>query len=324
MLRRIRPLLLLTIALLGFNFADAQNLAQGIRLYESKQYDRATQVLEQVKKGESGYAESRYYMALIASNAKDYSKAEDFLKQSIATNDKVSKYHYAMANVLASVAQNSNMIRQASLASRIKSHLETAVALDPKAMEPASRLVGFYMVAPKVMGGDVDKAKQVAANILKVDAAEGHRMTGFIADREKNFAEAERHFKLAVQAGPDSLKYYEALGSFYNGQKRHADAMKVYESAMTRFPNRNNLLLQAGRMGAQAGNAQFGKATEYLNRYLNTLSNKQDRSAANAHYYLGLIQKQSQNNSLAKNHFQEALKINPEHKASQDAIKSLN
>ncbi len=324
MIRKFLPLLLLTIALVSSYSLAAQNLAQGIRLYESKQFDRATNVLEQVKKGESAYAESRYYLALIAFNAKDHSKAEDHLKQAIATNDKVSKYHYAMANLLGVIAQNSNMIRQASLASRIKSHLESAVALDPKAMEPASRLVGFYMVAPKIMGGDIDKAKQLAANMLKIDAAEGHRITGFIADREKNYAEAERHFKLAVQSGPDSLKYYEALGSFYNGQKRHADAMKVYENAFTRFQDKNNLLLQAGRMGAQAGNVHFSKATDYLNRYLQALPNRQDRSAANAHYYLGLIQKQSLNNTLAKNHFQEALKINPEHKASQDAIKNMN
>lgn len=324
MFKKLLPLVLLFVNFLSPQIIFAQSLSQGIRLFENKQYDRASQQLEPIKKGTPDFAESRYYLALIAFQAKDYTKAEDHLKQALAANDKQGKYHYAMANLLGVVAQNSNMIRQAALASRIKTHLEKAVELDPKAMEPASRLVGFYMVAPKMMGGDPEKAKQVAANMLKVDAAEGHRITGFIADREKRPNDAERHFKLAVQAGPDSLKYYEALGSFYNSQKRFADAMKVYEDAMTRFPQRNNLLLQAGRMGAQAGNANFSKATDYLNRYLGTLTDKRDRSAANAHYYLGLIQKESQNNALAKNHFQEALKINPEHKASQDALKGIN
>jgi tetratricopeptide (TPR) repeat protein len=303
---------------------SAQNLNHPIRLYESKKYDEAFNQFSKIAKNHPQYAESRYYLGLISIQKNEQSKAEEYLKQAISANAGMAKYHYTMAMVLGQMAREANMVRQASLAGRIKTHLETAVKLDPKNMDASFMLVGLYMRAPKIMGGDPEKAKNVAGDMMKYNRAEGLRAQGFIAQSEERFTEAESNYRNALNASPDSLKYYSSLGSFYQARSNYTEALKVYETAYEKFPANRNLLLQAGRMAALSGATNSSKATKYLNDYISGSPDKNGRSIANAWYYLGLNEKNKNNHSVARNHFNSTLRINPDHKLAQQALKELN
>jgi tetratricopeptide (TPR) repeat protein len=305
-------------------FLQAQNFSTGLSHFESKKYGEAFTQFSNIAKTHAQFAESRYYMGLISMQKNEQSKAEEYLKQAISANAGVANYHYSMAILLGQMAREANMVRQASLAGRIKTHLETAVKLDPKNMNASFMLVGLYMRAPKIMGGDPDKAKKVAADMVKINRAEGFRAAGFIAQSEEKFADAESNYRNALNASPDSLKYYSSLASFYQSRSNYTEALKVFESAMVKFPSNRNLLYQSGRIAAMAGSGQSEKASKYLNEYISGNTERNDRNVTNAWYYLGITEKNKNNQTAAKGHFNNALRINPDHKEAQQALKELN
>ena len=302
----------------------AQSLSAGITLHESKKYEEAFRQFSTIAKSHPQYAESRYYMGLISMQKNEQSKAEEYLKQAISANAGVAKYHYSIAIVLGRMAREANMVKQASLAGRIKTHLETAVKIDPKNMNASFMLVGLYMRAPKIMGGDPEKARNVANDMMKYNRAEGLRALGFVAQSENKDQEAETHYKNAMNASPDSLKYYQALASFYQSTSKHDDALLIYERTISRFPSDKNLNLQAGRAAAMSGAKNSDKARKYLNAWIAENKQGNERNLANAWYYLGITEKNGNNLHAARNHFNAALKINPEHRQAKEALKELN
>ena len=218
---------ILFITMYSGQFLHAQSFSAAMNLYGSKKYDEAYRQFGQIARSNAQYAESRYYMGLISMQKNDPSKAEEYLKQAVSANAGVSRYHLALANLYGQMARDASMLKQASLAVRIKTHLETAVKLDPKNMDASFMLVGLYTRAPRMMGGDPEKAKQVANNMMKHNRAEGLRALGFVAQAVEKPQEAETHYKNALNAAPDSLKYYQTLASFYQSTSKHDDALNI-------------------------------------------------------------------------------------------------
>ncbi len=301
----------------------SQNFAQANKLYNEKKYDEAFAIYSTVKSGSPQYADSRYLMGQISFHKQDYSKAEEYLKQAIAANGNVAKYHVAMSNVIMRTISNASMIRQASLASKLRTHLEEAVRLNPNDTNSSLILIGFYMQAPGFMGGSSAKANTLAEAIMKRNKAEGHLAHALILQMDKDFAKSEEYYKKSISLAPDSARYYYSLAQFYQGQSKPLKALETYELAMAKFPENRNLLLQAGRVLATAENVDRVKAIDYLNRYINTSNDKSDRSIADAYYFLGLIEKNRNNKQLALTHLNNALKVNPNHRWAKEVIKEI-
>ncbi len=313
----------ISLLLLVAQFIVAQDVRKAISLYESRKYDEAFAVFNSVRKGTPDYAESRWYMGMISSQQRDFSKAEEYTKQAISANGNQAKYHLSMAAILGQQAAGASTIRQATLAPKIKSHMETAAKLDPGDMNSRMLLLQFYTRAPKVMGGDTDKARKTADEIMAINRAEGYRAHATIDQVEEKFTEAERNYQRALNLAPDSLKHYNSLASFYQSRSKPEEALGVYDRAITRFPSNRNLLLQAGRIASGAGPKHHDKGVRYLNQYIEKSPGRSDRGLANAYYYLGVIESDRNNKTKATAHFNEALKINPEHRQAQQALSGL-
>ena len=320
---RIGKLLFVPILLAIGTTSFAQSFSQAVSLYESKKADEAFSSFNSIKKGDKNYAESRYYMGMISMQKNDLTKAEEYVSQALSANNEVAKYHLAMTNILGQKVAGAGPLRQATYASKIRTHMEEAARLDPNDINTRFMLIAFYSRAPKMMGGDMEKAKKAADEIFKKNRAEGYRALATIAVAEEKFVEAETNFKRAVSASPDSVKYYTGLASFYQSRSKYDEALGVYEQAITKFPSNRNLLLQAGRVVSLSGTKNSEKGLKYLNRYIESAPNKTDRNLASAYYYLGVIEKDKKNIPSARAHFTTALKINPSHQQSQQAINDL-
>jgi tetratricopeptide (TPR) repeat protein len=303
--------------------AFSQNIAQATKLFQQEKYDEAFAIFKTVKSGSPQYAESRYYMGQISFRKKEFDKAEDYTEQAIDGNKNVAKYHVAMSNVIMRLISNASMIKQASLASKLRNHLEEAVRINPNDMNSSIILVGFYKQAPGIMGGSDDKAKALADQISKLSKADGHLAFALIYHIDKDFDKAEKNYKSSITLAPDSVKYYYSLAQFYHGQKNPTKAVDVYEQALNKFPDNKNLLLQIGRVFATTENTDVGKGIEYLNTYIKSIDDRSDLTLGDAYYYLGLIEKNRDNKHLAITHFNQAIKINPNHRWAKEAIEEI-
>lgn len=97
-----------------------------------------------------------------------------------------------------------NMLSKMSLASDGRKAYEKAIEIDPANVLARVGLAQFYMVAPAIAGGSVDKAKVQAEALLRVpDGAgefQGYMLSGNIAAYEKNWTEMTAQYARAETA----------------------------------------------------------------------------------------------------------------------------
>ena len=82
------------------------------------------------------------------------------------------------------------------------------------------------------------------------------------------------------------------------------------------------IYLQMGRVTANSGK-KMDDGEKSLIEFIRLTVNKNDRSLANAYYYLGMIDKKRGNRENARKHIEQALKYNPEHQLSRKLLKEL-
>jgi tetratricopeptide (TPR) repeat protein len=127
-------------------------------------------------------------------------------------NDSVG--HMWLGRALGRKTEKANPLRQPFMVGGVRDEFEKAVQLDPHNLEARSDLLDFYAEAPGVFGGGIDKAKRQAEAIAKLDPAEGHSAWARIAVKEKHYDVAEREYRAAVAAKPDSPGYRRDLQEF--------------------------------------------------------------------------------------------------------------
>jgi len=319
-IKSVSFLFLLNIHFCFSGFSQDMNL--GKRLITERKWDEASAEFDKFRKDSPEFADSQYYLGIICTRKKEFEKAETFLKQAIALNGNNADYHVALGSLLGEIAVDANLIKQGMLAPRIKNEFETAARLDPKNIEARWMLVNYYIRAPKFMGGDVEKGKAVADEIMELNPAEGNSAWGAIWKSEKRNDLAEKNYQTAVTLAPDSIQYYFALARFYEAIPNTGKALETYEKTVKKFPGNRMTYLQIGRLTANSGK-MMDDGEKSLNEFIRLTANKNDRSLANAYYYLGMIEKKRGNAENARKQIELALKYNPEHQPSRKLLKEL-
>lgn len=143
-----------------------------------------------------------------------YDDAIKEFREAVKLQPNNSMAHLWLARALGRKTEKANPLRQAFMVGGVREEFEKAVQLDPNNLEARSDLLEFYLDAPSTFGGGVDKARQQAAAIAKLDPAEGHNAAARIAEKEKRYDVAEREYRAAVEAKPDSAGYRRDLVKF--------------------------------------------------------------------------------------------------------------
>lgn len=261
----------------------------------------------------------RVYMAMDKSG-----DAADWFEKAIKANEKVSAHHLWLGNALGDQAQHANKLKQPFLARRVKTEFEKAVELDPVSVDARHGLIQFYSQAPGVMGGSLDKAKEQAREIEKINAMRGHwEMAQLLENKDKDFAAAERELTAAVAAAPDSNFAYNNLAQFYRRQKKYSDAVAVYERLLKAKPDAVNAHLNIGFNLALSGQ-NLDLAEREIKGWL--ADPPKDAPAANtgfAHYVLGMIYERQGKKEAARAEYQSALALNPKNTDAKKALDGL-
>src|SRR5579872_2977446 len=138
--------------------------------------------------------------------------AIDALQKAVAESPDNAQAHYLLGVAYGTLAQQSNVLRQAAFAHRTRDEFAKAVALDPDHVKARFCLVEYYTLAPNFMGGSIELARQQTAEIAKRDIVWGHRATAFIEAHLKNYDVAATELKAAVAADPSHMCTLFELG----------------------------------------------------------------------------------------------------------------
>lgn len=309
--------LILLLALDVYSPALAQvTVEQGRVLYEAKKYADAEKVLIAIASNNTSYAAAQFYLGRIAFDRKNYETAVEFFERATKVNPTNAEYFFYYGVASAEMAKAASIFSKPSWASQSRKAWETASALDSRYIEPRLSLIDYYSMVPGVMGGSMDKAKEMANEVMKLNEAEGHWRLGSLLVMENNNIKAEEEFVKMVKANP---AYAANLGAYFSDQKKYDKAIGLFEQALSLNTNDFLTLYRYGKTSAISG-LQLHRGEECLKRYLDHDPKYGEPSLAGAYMRLGQIQEKKGNKTGARKNYEAAIKLDDSLKEAKEGL----
>ena len=105
--------------------------------------------------------------------ASRYRQAVAWLERAIEFDGTQANYYLWLGRTYGYQAQHAPSGEQFFLARKVRKSFEKAVELNPELVEARVDLLSFYLQAPSLVGGSIEKAKLQAAEIAKRDPEQG-------------------------------------------------------------------------------------------------------------------------------------------------------
>lgn len=312
---RIVPIVLLCLMVITGR-SQSPRIEEARKLYEERKLGEASAILKKVIEKDKDYAAAQYWLGRVAFDERRHEDAADFFEEAVDEDPTVADYHNWLGNAYGTIAQDANVIRQGMLAPKMKSAWEKAIALDQQNVNARISLIQFYTQAPGFMGGSFEKAYQMADQIQKINAPQGHLQRGNILLAEKKPQEAEREFLEAVKADP---AYNGNLVNFYIGQKKFDKAFALMDDLQKKNPDDFRIVYLIGRTSAVSG-LQLDRGEAMLKKYLTYSPKPNEPSIAGANMRLGQIAERKGNKSDARKYFESALKLDGKLKEAAEGL----
>jgi tetratricopeptide (TPR) repeat protein len=337
---------------------SAKNDSPIVALMEGGHWKRArTQVMPRVQANPND-PESAYLLSRVKQAFGDLEGALQAAEKAVALDGNNAEYHANLADIVGEMAGTAGMFKGLSLAHRFKKEAEAAIAIDPKNIDAREGLVDFYLDAPGIAGGDKQKAREIAEEIVKLDATRGCLMRARIAQSEKNLAKQEAAFLDAVNANPKHYSAhvrlaefylsdkvnkpdlaekaadeavnadagragaYAALAQIYASQGRLAELDALLAQAEKNVPDDLGAEYRAGRTFLLAGK-ELARAESYFRNYLGQEPEANEPNAGAAHWRLGLVLEKEGRKSEAVTELQAAVRLDPKLEDAKKDLKRL-
>lgn len=214
-------------------------------------------------------------------------KAVEYLDKAIAIEPNKAQYHLLRGHALGTRATQVNFVRAMTMVGDVRGSYEKAVELEPRNRGARFGLFSFFLMAPSVAGGGLDKAQAFAEQTAALDAAASHQMKAQVLQKQKKPAEAYAELKLALAADPrlpsanillgylalevmqfdaalahfqkqvelepDNANSYDSLADGWMAKGKADEAVTAYRKALTLNPLFPSSLRGLGKALEQAG-----------------------------------------------------------------------
>jgi Flp pilus assembly protein TadD len=186
----------------------------------------------------------------------DYKKALEVFEKAAAMEPANSEYQLWLGRAYGRRAETGGWLGASGYAVKARQCFEKAVALDPHNREALNDLFDYYLNAPSLLGGGMDKAEAISRRTASDRPAEAEFEQAQLAEHRKQYDAAEAHLRRAVQFAPretgrlvDLARFLAKRGrleesdSHFTAAERLAphDPQVTFAEAQTNIENRRNL-----------------------------------------------------------------------------------
>ena len=357
--RTLVPLLGIVLFSLALQAADLSTA----ELIERGHYRRAQTILEARLKANANDAPSYCEMSKVSEAFQRWDEAIQQAEKARALDPKNPEFQAAVADAIGSKLSGSThlgMFEKMSLARRFRKEAEIALQMDPNDLDANSDLVDFHLDAPGIVGGDKQKAAELADRLVRINPVRGYLLKVEIATHEKRTAEiepllqraiaadpndyyarlqaanfylskaktgqvqAEEQAKQAIRIDPGRIGGYIVLASLYAQQGRWKDLDSLLADSQREVPDDLAPLYQAARNILVNNQVQeYSRAEKYLRTYLGQPAEGNEPGLAPAHWRLGLILEKEGHKEQARGELQQAVQLDPSFEPAKNDLKRM-
>src|SRR6266849_1330726 len=254
----------------------------------------------------------------------DAQKAIGYFEKAVALRPNDARYHYQLAGAYSQSAATAGMFKMMSIAGKAKDEFRRAIEIDPSFLPARMSLVEFNVSAPALLGGSEEAAIEQATEIRKRDVMEGHRAFARIYSAAKKLDLAHNEYMAMLQEQPSSARAHYLYGVYLMlTEKNYKAASDELELAVKLDSSYMPAYFQIGHLAALSG-ANLSRGEEALKKYLVYRPKEDEPSTARAYFWLGGIYEKQGRMADAKASYAASVKINPNQKDADDALKRVS
>ena len=219
-------------------------------------------------------------------------------------------------------ADQSGPIAGLRIASKVVAAFEAAVSLNPRNGDAVNDLSEFYVGAPSVVGGGLDKARDLADRSAAALPQNAHRIRAFAAQKDDDYGTAEREFRAAVGVAGRPNAWVD-LGHFYALRKQYDQSLDALQHGLVATGRRpdDNFVDAAEVLIACKRHQDL--AEQWLRAYLNGNAQNDAAPAFKAEVDLAKVLDRRNDKSDARTELNKALALASRYEPAQKALHSL-
>lgn len=224
-------MLFIALLLCGAMSWSQDAFAKAESLYNLKKYEQAKPIFKSLLLENQNDATILRRLGDIEARAKRYETAFPYYKKLINLDNSNADYHFLYGGTLGLHAKNISKFDALGHLDDIKFHLKKAASLDPNHIEVRWALVQLYCELPGIVGGSYKTSRKYADQLTGISPVDGQLAHGFIAEHDKEYRDAEKYYKKAIEIG-GSITTYKKLASLYeNKTKEYLKALVILQEA---------------------------------------------------------------------------------------------
>lgn len=214
------------------------------------------------------------------------------------------------------------MLSKMGMASDLRRAFEDARRLAPSQTAPRHALLQYYLQAPGIAGGGMDKARAELDAIAAIDVAEGHAALATIAQHESRHDLALAEYRKALALKPDSARFRLQVGLLLQHLKLWDEAFVHFETWTTEDPSAGAAWYQLGRTAALSGQRLEAGVTAFQ-RYLEIAPDIENPEPTHAWFRLGEVHRHAGRTTDAKQAFERAVALDADNEPAKKALAAL-
>jgi tetratricopeptide (TPR) repeat protein len=293
-------------------------LFQANAALQAGEADRALALLNPL--AQTGVAEAYNLKCRVELTLEQWDRAAGDCEQAVKLEGQSSDNHMWLARALGEKASRASFLSAYSLAKRVRAEFEESVRLNPRNAEALADLGEYYYSAPGVVGGGIDKAEGVAAQLDKINPVRAHELRGHIAAERKDYGSAERELKQAIASSAHPASQWITLARFYRQRERWAEmesAVRSGQSAAAQDRHSGAALCDGASLLIHT-NRDPARAAKMLEDYLASSAKTEEAPAFVAHTWLARLKAQLGDTAAAGRERAAALALAREYKPAQE------
>lgn len=197
----------------------------------------------------------------------DYKQAGDAFEKALALDPQSSELHRLLGSVYGRRAETGSIFTAAGNARKARQYFEQAVDLDPNNREAVANLFEYYLEAPGMLGGGIDKAETMAKRIVALDRPAGYHALAQLEGKRKRYEAAEEQLRRAAALAPREVGRVIDLAKFLSERGRVKESDEEFSKAASLAPNSPELLFARAQTYIQQ-KRKLSDARQLLERYL--------------------------------------------------------